>query len=184
MVLMIDLDSTIINTSKSIINLHNKLYKNKQIKYQDNHDWSLYPMIKTKEELSELFKLFDHEDFYKNDTLVVYENAIQIINELSMQNTVIICSKHDKSRIKITEKWIYETFPTVDLIFTDSFNKSIVGKVDIAIDDKPEALESIEADYKILYGMYDWNKNSDYLRANNWLEFKRFIDNLATLDRK
>ena len=176
---VIDLDSTLINTSKSIINLHNKLNKDKQIQYTDNHDWNFYPMIKTKEELSELFKLFDHDDFYNSDTLVVYENAIEVINELSMQNEVIICSKHDKYRRKITSKWIYETFPTVELVFTDTFDKSVVGNVDVALDDKLEALLSINAKHRLLYGLYDWNKQDKGLRVNNWKEFKEFISKLG-----
>ena len=179
---VIDLDSTIINTSKSIINLHNKIYKDKPIVYTDNHDWNFYPMIKTKEKLRELFKLFDHDEFYDPSTLVVFPNAIQVINELSMQNDVIICSKHDKSRRNNTQKWIYETFATTEIVFTDTFDKSVVGHVDIAIDDKPEALKTIDAKYKILYGLYDWNKDQKGLRVTNWLNLERIINKIISLD--
>jgi 5'(3')-deoxyribonucleotidase len=178
MFLVIDLDSTIINTSKSIINLHNKLNQNKII-YQENHGWDFSPMV-TKEQLPELFKLFDHNDFY-GETLVVFDNAIEIINELSMQNKIIICSKHQNSRKSITRKWVYETFPSVDLVFTDTFDKSCVGKCDIAIDDKPEALNSVDAKCKILYGSYSWNQNWNGFRVNNWQELKKFIDKLQKL---
>lgn len=175
--IVIDLDSTIIDTCKSIINLHNKL-NDKKIIYQDYYTWNFYPMIKTEEELSELFKLFDHEEFYSNETLVVFDKAIQIINELSMQNDIVICSKHDSIRRNITSKWIYETFPTVDILFTDTFDKGIVGHVDIAIDDKPEALSSINADYKILFGTYDWNKDINTSRASDWSELYKMIKNI------
>ena len=173
---MVDLDSTIIDTCKSIINLHNKL-NDKKIVYQENYTWNFAPMIKTKEELKELFKLFDHKDFY-GDTLVVFDDVVRIINELSMQNRIIICSKHDTSRRPITTKWIYETFPCVDIVYTDTFDKSIGGKCDIVIDDKPEAFESVEADYKICYSYYQWNKDWSGLRVNNWLEISRFIKGL------
>ena len=178
---VIDLDSTIIDTSKSIINLHNKLNQNNKIDFTREHDWNMSPMV-TKEELPELFKLFDHEDFYDDSTLVVFENAIDIINELSMQNKVVICSKHDSIRRNITSRWIYKTLPTVDIVFTDTFDKSVVGKVDIILDDKSEALTSVDAKYRVLYGTYNWNKNESGLRANNWLEFKQFVDNLEKLD--
>lgn len=174
MKIVIDIDSSTIDTCRSIINLHNKLYDNK-IEYQEDYSWNFYPMIKTIEELKELFKLFDHKDFYKSDTLVVFDKAIQVINGLSMQNKVIFCSKHDIARRPITSKWIYEIFPTANLEFTDTFNKSIVGKVDIVIDDKPEALLSVDADYKILFGTYDWNKDYNGLRANNWKEVDNMI---------
>jgi 5'(3')-deoxyribonucleotidase len=136
-----------------------------------------------KKQLPELFKLFDYEDFY-GDTLVVMDNAIEIINKLSMQNEVIICSKHNNSRRPITQKWIYQVFPSVKLVFTDSFDKSIVGQVDIAIDDKPEALASINAKYKILYGRYLWNECYSGLRLTNWLSLYRIITKIAELDNK
>jgi len=178
MVLVIDLDSTIIDTCRCIINLHNKL-NDKQIIYTDNYSWNFYPMVKTKEELSELFKLFDHEEFYNNETLVVLDGAINIINELSKNNKVIICSKHDIIRRSITSKWVQETFPNVDLIFTDTFDKSIVGHVTLIVDDKLEALESVNADYKILYGLYDWNRNINMLRATNWEELYNMIKTIG-----
>jgi 5'(3')-deoxyribonucleotidase len=182
--IIIDIDSTIINSALSIINLHNKLNENK-IEYVENHDWNFSPMV-TKEQLPELFKLFDHKDFYDESTLVVFKDAINVINELSMQNEVIICSKHDNSRRNITQKWIYETFSSVDIVFTDSFDKgSIIGKCDIILDDKIESLESFKdiAKYRIVFGSYLWNSNWTGLRVNSWLEFKQFVDKLETLDK-
>lgn len=173
---VIDLDSTIIDTSRSIINLHNKLNENK-ITFVENHDWNFAPMV-TKYELPKLFELFDNKDFYDKSTLVVFDNAIEVINGLSMQNDVIICSKHDILRRPITQKWIYETFPTVKLIFTDSFDKGIVGKCDFALDDKPEALSSIDAKYKLCYGLYKWNSDYEGRRVTNWLDFKEFVRNI------
>lgn len=176
--IVIDLDSTIIDTCKSIINLHNKL-SDKKIEYQDNYSWNFYPMIKTKDELSELFKLFDNKDFYE-DTLVVFDEAIEVINELSKDNIVKIATKHDMLRRPITQKWVAETFPNVELIFLDSFDKSSVGKCDIFIDDKLEAIESMNglADYRICYGEYDWNKQHSGLRATNWEELYKMIKNI------
>lgn len=181
--IVIDLDSTIIDTCRSIINLHNKL-NDRKIEFVENYTWNFSPMINSKEELSNLFELFDHKKFYNNNTLVIYDNAIKVINELSVQNEVVICSKHDKLRRPITQKWIYEMFPSVKLVFTDTFDKSVVGECDIILDDKVEALNSMigYADYRVCYSTYDWNKSYEGLRANNWIEFKQFIDKLEKLD--
>jgi len=178
LVIVIDLDSTTIDTCKSIINLHNKL-NDKKILYQDNYTWNFSPMIKNKEELSELFKLFDHEDFY-GDTLVVFNKAIEIIKELSNDNIVKIATKHDMLRRPITQRWIKETFPNVELIFLDSFDKSSVGKCDIFIDDKIEAIESMNglADYRVVFGVYDWNKQYNGLRSSDWSELYKMIKNI------
>ena len=181
-VIFIDFDSTIIDTSQSIINLHNKL-NNIKIIYTANHDWNWFPMIKTKEELSELFKLFDNKDFY-GETLRVFPNSVEIINELSKKYRVIIVSKHEKSRRGISREWIYNTFPNVELVFLDSFDKSCVPKNIFAdrclcfIDDKSEALGSVKGlvDYRICYGNYSWNNtNWDGLRVINWKEVDNMI---------
>jgi len=180
---VIDLDSTIIDTCKSIINLHNKL-STKKIKYQDDYSWNFEPMITTKEELSELFKLFDHEDFY-GDTLVAFDKAIEIINELSKDNIVKIATKHDMLRRPITQKWVEKTFLNVELIFLDSFDKSSVGKCTIFIDDKLEAVESMEslADYRVVFGIYDWNKDYNGLRVNDWSELYKMIKNIENITK-
>ena len=51
-ILVVDWDSTVIDTSKTIINLHNKLFENK-IEYIKDHDWKFKPMINSEEELKE-----------------------------------------------------------------------------------------------------------------------------------
>lgn len=174
----IDLDSTIINTSKSIINLHNKLYPHNKIIYIENHDWNFYPMIKTKEQLKELFELFDNKDFY-SETLEVFPHAIEYINKLSKYNVVKIVTKHCESRKSITEEWIDKTFPNVELIFVDNFEDKGNIKCDIIIDDKIESLNSFKDDntVKLLYGNYDWNKNdNESYRVVDWVYIENFIE--------
>jgi len=51
-----DLDSTIVNSSLTIVNLYNKLNPNNQLSYTPNHSWGFEPIINTKEDLSDLFK--------------------------------------------------------------------------------------------------------------------------------
>lgn len=179
----IDLDNVILDVPTTIINLHNELNKNKlEYKICDNLDWKFKPLVKTDEELAELFKLFDHVDFYKD--AITFPNAIQIINELSMQNNVCIISKHMDSRKPLTQKWIYETFPTIKLIFVDNFeDKGRVLKefgADIIIDDRVDALESCEGivPYRICYGQYQWNKDYKGLRASDWSELYKMIKNI------
>ena len=62
-IICIDLDNTLINTPLSLVKLHNKVNPNNEYTYTNNIDWKFRPMINTKEELKELFKLFDHKDF-------------------------------------------------------------------------------------------------------------------------
>ena len=178
--IMIDLDSTILDTSSTIISLHNRLYPSKYIEFTSEHDWQFRPMIDSKEELSDLFKLFDHEDFYKD--VIVFPNAIEIINKLAENNRVVICSKHNESRKRLSTEWINKVMPKVEIIFVDSFDKSVAvprGEfVDIFIDDKPEALYSMGyvAEHCICYGSYQWNQEWNGDRSLNWVNVRSKIE--------
>jgi len=182
----LDLDNVILDTPATIINLHNKLNENKlDYKQGDTLGWKFEPLIKTDEELGELFKLFDNEGFYNKP--IVFDNAIETINQLSMQNEITIISKHMDSRKPLTTEWIYRVFPTVKLIFVDSFSEKgeLLKGFDIVLDDRIDALDSCigNVKYRICFGNYLWNYIYQGLRANNWIEFNQFVDNLAKLDK-
>lgn len=175
-IICIDLDNTIINTSKTIINLHNKLNPQNQYNYTDKIDWKFKPIIKTNEELSELFKLFDHKDFYKD--VVVFPNAIEYINKLAETNKILICSKHCESRKKLTKAWINKVMPKVEVIFVDNFQDKGNIECDIVIDDRLDSLDSFSDDVlKLCYGIYEWNRHSDYYEIYDWYEIEYLIKN-------
>lgn len=173
-----DLDSTIVNSSLTIVNLYNKLNPNNQLSYTPNHSWGFEPIIKTKEELSNLFKLFDHEDFYKD--VIVFPNAIEIINELAENNKVYICSKHCESRKRLTKAWVNKVMPKVEIVFVDNFEDKgkLFDKVDYVIDDKWESFENFSEDTTcILYSEYQWNKDcDDYHRCMSWNDVDNYIE--------
>ena len=183
----IDLDNTILNTPATIINLHNKLSDNK-LEYNDEMKlgWKFEPVIKTDDELAELFKLFDHTEFYKE--AITYENAIEVVNKLSMQNKVIIISKHMNSRKPLSIEWVSRTFPTVDIVFVDNFEDKgeILKGFDIIVDDRIDALESCKdiVPYRICYGDYYWNKDYKGLKLTNWLNLERIINKIITINQK
>ena len=174
--IVIDLDSTIINTSKTIINLHNKINPDDKIEYIEDHNWNFEPMIKTKEELNELFKLFDNEHFYNE--VIFKENALKVIHGLCENYKVIICTKHNESRKPITSKFIKRMFPKAELKFVDNFSDKGKIECDVVIDDKPESLNSFDDTVlKICFGDYVWNKSWDGVKMTNWLEIKEFFNN-------
>jgi 5'(3')-deoxyribonucleotidase len=174
----IDLDNTILNTPATIINLHNRLSNNK-LEYNDtiNLGWKFNPIIKTDEELTELFKLFDNSDFYKE--AITYKNAIEIVNKLSMQNKVIIISKHMESRKPLTREWVNRIFPTVGLAFVDNFEDKgqILKEYDLIIDDRVDALESCKniVPYRICFGDYTWNQEWSGIKFTDWNRIFNFV---------
>ena len=184
-IVVIDWDSTVINTSKTLINLHNKLSKNK-IKYIEEHDWKFRPMINSDEELKELFTLFDNKHFYDSDVVVPIKDAIKTIKKLSEHFKIVICSKHMRSRRKLTKKYIKETFKGYDVSvkFVNSFNeKSNLFKhkrVLAVVDDKIECLGGFgEKTLRVLFGDYQWNKEYDknsMCKINSWVTVNEAIN--------
>lgn len=181
--IVIDLDSTIVNTSKSIISLYNKINPDKKIKYIEDHNWNFEPMIKTKEELSELFKLFDNSDFYK-ETLVMFDAAKDVINRLCEYYNVIIMTKHNDSRKPVTSEFIKQTFPKVELKFVNNFSDKgkMVQDCFLVIDDRIDSLNSFDNNIiKICYGDYQWNKDWTGFKMTNWLDIENFLKNIYSL---
>ena len=174
--IIIDLDNTIINSPLTIINLHNKLNPNKQYQYTDELNWNFSPIIKSKEELSELFMLFDNPSFY--DEVKIYDGAIEFINELAKSNKVIICSKHNENRKPISTEWIKRAMPNVELVFVDSFEQkgNLFPNAFAVIDDRIDSLDSFNNNLiKICFGNYSWNKEWEGLKFDNWGDIKKTI---------
>lgn len=159
--------------------------------YNENYKWD-FEGIFTKEQLPQVFELFDHEEFYSDEFIEVFPNATEIINELSEKYRIIFVSKHKQSRKHLTRAWIYKTFPNTELVFLDSFNKSCVAKnifrdeCLLILDDRLDALDSMDGlvKYQVCYNLYDWNVEWEGLRVNNWLEFKQFVENLVKVDEQ
>lgn len=169
-IICIDLDNTIINTPESLVNLHNKIKPNNKLTLPNNINWDFSPMINTKEELSELFKLFDNEDFY-GDTLVVYSGAIEVINRLAEDNKVYIVSKHMESRKPLTTAWVNKVMPKVELVFVDNFEDKgkLFENCYAVVDDKIECLDSFNNNvYKICFGNFQWNQYWNGMRRMSW----------------
>ena len=183
--IIIDLDSTILDTSSTIVNLYNKLNPNNQLTYTPNHSWGFRPIINTDKELSNLFKLFDHEDFYKD--VKVFPNAIEIINELAENNRVYIVSKHMESRKRLSREWINKVMPKVEIRFVDNFEDKgkLFDNCDYCIDDRIDTLDSFSEETTcILFGFYDWNKDcDDYHRCMNWNDIKNYIECIERFDK-
>ena len=176
MKIVIDLDSTIIDTGLTIINTWNKLNPYRQLIYI-KPVWDFSNILKdTDIELKELFTMFDKQEFY--DNVIVFDNAINIINKLAESNEVIICSKHNESRKPLTTKWINENFKNVKIMYVDNFRDKLLIPCDIRVDDKIECLQDNKS-FNVCYGDYDWNKDYNGMRCLNWEQVEHCIDFIA-----
>ncbi|MBS4893806.1 MAG: hypothetical protein KHZ90_08525 [Veillonella parvula] len=155
MKIVIDLDNTIINSSKMIYELYVKDHKiNKE--YDSNHDWNFSELVDEKD-LNSLLRYFTDKRLYSN--IIEMPNAINVIKDLSRNNEIIIITKHHKDRIPITENWIKNTFKNVKVHYLNSFDKSKFSG-EIFIDDRIDCLESIEGNFNkiICLSEFDWKE--------------------------
>ena len=174
MKIIIDLDSTIISTGKTIIKVWNKLNPNRQLNNKTEPLWDFSNVLKdTDIQLKELFTMFDRQEFY--DNVIVFDSAINIINKLAETNEVIICSKHNESRKQLTTKWINDNLNNVKIIYVDKFEDKKNIECDVIIDDKIDCLNG-KAKLSICYGLYDWNENWNKIRCYNWKQVEQCID--------
>ena len=172
----VDIDSTICNNRLSLINCWNELNPNNKIEYTKEHDWNFYPMIKNREQLKELFKMFDRKEFYSDRNFRWVDNTVkQVLDKLIEYNCeVVVITKHKESRKPLTKQFIESQFgDKIKIIFTDDFNKSkYIDKCDIFIDDRIDACEDVLQSGKskevLCFGEYDWNKEYDVRRFIDW----------------
>lgn len=172
MKIIIDLDSTIINTSKTLLNIYN--HENQSnLEFNPNHKWDFEGLFPN-EYNSRAFELFTDKIFY--DFVELIPNSIEVINRLAKNNSVIIATKHHPLRIPNTNDFINKFFKNVEIKYLSSFDKSELNG-DIFIDDRIDCLNSVRNNFKYIlcFGNYDWNKDWYGTRFDNWLEIERFI---------
>lgn len=169
--MVFDLDETILQSVKTIINLYNKKH-NKEIEIDYSElDWNFKPYAKTEEEINDMLKLFIHKDFYDNDNILVFPHIIDIINNLCSQGyKIAICSKQCEERRLNTIAWGEKFLPNVEFIFVKDFKDKgqAIGKTKIFFDDRIDSLESMKenAQLCVCVGNYKWNKEWNGVRQN------------------
>lgn len=172
MKIIIDLDNTIINSSRMVYELYAKDNKIEK-PYSSNHDWDFNNLI-PKGELSNILKYFLDMRLY--DNVIEMPNAIKVIQNLSKNNQIIIVTKHHKDRIPITEKWIKSMFKNIKVHYLNSFDKSNFSG-DIFIDDRIDCLESVKGNFKklICFGQFEWNREWEGERIDDWSLIYKYI---------
>ncbi len=184
MKILIDLDDVICDCG--FLHVVNK-FLNTQYKISDFKDFYIQDIIPENKK-KEFHDFFFNNNMY--DLVKINDNAIEVIEYLNQKFDVYICSayvvKDDYERSGILAlykyNWLFNSIPFIDpnkYIFTSS--KNLID-ADIKIDDRLSNLEG-KAKLKILYTAYHNTditdqilKEKNIVRANNWLEVKKIID--------
>ena len=181
-ILFIDLDNVVYDTVSTIKTLYDEdfcLYD----------DWVDIPVEKiksynftelkllTEERLNEYFcsgRFFDALNYIEGS-----ESSIRTLNSYK-EFPVMFASIGTHENIKGKKDWV-QGFNKVwsanaGFIGVHSFDKSEINMSGgILIDDELKNLNSSNADIKICFGDYEWNKEWTGLRAKNWKEVNKLI---------
>lgn len=184
----VDADDTIIESSKTVIQIINERYDIQPPKTFDNlRNWNytcIYPGM-TGEEVEEIYS---SPEFFARvkpnpEFLKVYKKHKNNFN-------FIVVTKGQKRNLDLKEKWFKENFPDmffVGIEFTpdepQGFDKSVIDMTGgIQIDDRTDALLGTKAECKILLKNgknFKWNEvesGSELYILNRWKEIGEVLD--------
>jgi len=182
--LFLDFDSTIVDSIKSYCNYYNKVYQFDQgfkIAIAENvNQWDLRdecPLVDNPE------FIFSNGYFFEN--LEFMPNAYEVLERLSLQYELIICSIGTYDNISLKSLWIQRNLPFIKnsiLIVNDGckMDKSVINMSDsIFLDDHANNLFTSNAEFKILFGKeYPWNTKwlkQGGRRIKSWLEIEPLL---------
>lgn len=176
--ILIDWDSTIIQTGLSVINTWNYLHSDRKLIYNEPLEWDFSNVLNgTDITLSELFTCFDSKEFYKDGNVVLINGVVQVINRLIDKGyNIKVLSKHEESRKSLTREYVEYLFNgKVKIEFVDNFDDKISYEAFCIIDDKVECLEKSKSKYQICFGDYQWNKDYMGIKTYDWNEVESLI---------
>lgn len=184
--LFLDFDSTICDSSKSIISLYPKFDRDVEIMGYPSYTlkWNfcdVFPNVKK----HIIHNLFDSKLFF--DNLELFDGVYETLQEISdMGVEIIIVSIGTPNNIKFKMDYINKHLPFCTFIpliqnGTHKFDKSIINMDGgIFVEDRVDILETSNAAIKILYKNngydYEWARGWQGLTQTKWDEnFKSYL---------
>ena len=176
------IEGTIINATKKIVELYDTdfcRYKNyHKVHWTDINTYGFEELILINHNI--ILDYFDDHRFFID--LEYNENAKEILDELSDDYEINICSLGRKRNLFLKDEWISNNIPYANFIGVD-LSKGNKSSVDMSnclmmLDDNIDMLHSANIKHKIIYGdELSWNKDNiyNYPRCFNWYEFKKFV---------
>ena len=182
----IDLDNTVFDTLDTIIYLYNEEFKYhegfKELEYGDVQTYDCKECnLLTKERLREYF---DRSDFYGlTDVDIIFRDVLALIIKKGWKPVFVTVGSIPNIAAKkawLKDDIIDNHYDATFIGLVDVKDKSSVDMSDgIMIDDHPDMLNSSNAAVKICFGEYGWNKDWEGLRAKNWKEAYKILEDLA-----
>lgn len=180
--LYIDFDNVVFNTVAAIKRMYDENYRlydgYVEVPVENIKNYSFGELtLLTKEKLNEYFcsgRFFDLVSCIEGSEL-----SISLLN-LLLDLPIVFVSIGTPENIRGKELWVKAFNKGFDIdtkfIGIHGFDKSEIDMSGgILIDDELKNLNSSNADLKICFGNYDWNKEWSGVRAENWSKLRQII---------
>ena len=190
--LYIDLDNTVFNSVKAVVDLYNidfcKHDNYKHIHWTDISEYG-FTQLHCGQDLdynNYYYKYFDDKRFF--DILEYMDNAEEVLQELFRRFYIIFVSKGSEKNKQLKSAYLSKLFNGLDydliMLAEHTTDKSSVDMSDgiCFIDDMPTNLQYSNCPHKVLFGdIFEWVDVdiSNYVLCVNWVDVLNYINTLG-----
>ena len=189
--IFIDMDCTLYNTVKRITEMYDEDFQYysdyKKIPWKEVTSWNFNELSAAPEKYIDHY--FNQKRFF--DKVEMYPYAKEVIDRLSDKYRIVFVSHGYSPNLRLKKIYVTHNFPYADFIgvnLKEHKDKSCVnmsGDGNIFIDDIPENLYKSNADIKICYGNYEWNRvfinhddQSRYYSVSGWSAIENILNSI------
>lgn len=189
--IFIDMDCTLYNTVKRITEMYDEDFQYysdyKKIPWEKVTSWNFEELSAAPEKYIDHY--FNQKRFF--DKVEMYPYAKEVIDRLSDKYRIVFVSHGYSPNLRLKKIYVTHNFPYADFIgvnLKEHKDKSCVnmsGDGNIFIDDIPENLYKSNADIKICYGNYEWNRvfinhddQSRYYSVSGWSAIENILNSI------
>lgn len=179
--ILIDLDNTVVDFTTPLLDTYNYLYDT-QFKNSDIKDYDLGKLLNYKKAQS----IWQEFCFFID--LEAYENAIEVLKELSERHRIFIATKPETSSVAQEKyEWVRVNLPFIPFENIIMTSHKWLFKADWMIDDNPNYLEQFRMNKLFSKTVcYDQPYNQDCecdFRVKNWIELRDLFRRIDRVKR-
>lgn len=175
--IIIDYDGTLVNSQKAVCEVYNRMFKDHPdftpADWTKIKTWSFRDQCTLLNDEFTVTDIFGMKEFF--NVVEFYDGAKEILEKLSKETEVYICTAGTPSNISHKVLWIEKHLPFAHIIpviinGSNGVGKKIVNMEGaIFIDDHEYNLIESNADVKLVFGeVLPWNENFHGIRIREW----------------
>lgn len=178
--IIFDVDNTLIDSKRIIVDIYNKKY-NQNVNHELCNTWEFKELPLTNPK--EITGWFNSEDFFSgiHEITGMKQLVYSLYNE---GHEIVMCSYCGSEQgIQLKRRYLECNYPFAELVLLQlgqddsKLDKSaVVG--DIIIDDNLNAISSSSCANKMVFGDYGWNNTTEYIKVKNARELREELNKI------